>query len=272
MANYFAHLVFGRQVLQALPAPTRRLILQERDAFVLGLYGPDPLFFYHPITNKGGVRSLGHRVHAAPLRPMARRLRQCVEAGLPMSRGYSAGLLCHFALDCTCHRYIHAHTGPLTHAGMESELDRSLLLRHGHDPLRDTPFLTPPLSMAQYGDLVEAAYPTLGPRQYRDSLSAYLRASLFQTLVAGTPWRHIVNAASRLPPLEFFRSSVLRPRPDPLYKKAVEDLLTAMEGQVAPAAAAIVNFFRPAFPALADPWYDRDFSGVSHALPRPASA
>ena len=45
MPNYYAHLEFGRHVLESLPLPLRRSIEREKTAFLLGLLGPDPLFF-----------------------------------------------------------------------------------------------------------------------------------------------------------------------------------------------------------------------------------
>lgn len=105
MPDYYAHLQFGAQVLAALPEGLRICLEKERDAYTLGQYGPDPLYFY--LFARGGtVRAVGRSVHRQPVRPAMERLRLAMEEGKAFSAGYAAGFLCHFALDSRCHARI----------------------------------------------------------------------------------------------------------------------------------------------------------------------
>ena len=114
MPNYYAHLKFGDRVLADLPEDLAKEIRRERAAFQLGCLGPDPLFFYQPIR-PNAVRREAVWMHRGSALPAAQRLRQAVEEDLPMAVGYSAGFLCHLALDSACHGYVdeRAAEGPI---------------------------------------------------------------------------------------------------------------------------------------------------------------
>ena len=45
LANHNAHTYFGQQVLDQLPTDLQKLCTDDKQAFQLGLYGPDPLIF-----------------------------------------------------------------------------------------------------------------------------------------------------------------------------------------------------------------------------------
>ena len=107
MPNYFTHLQFGERVLAALPEPLRARIQPQRADFDVGCYGPDPLFFYH-LLHDNPVRRVGLRMHKVSALPVFRRLARIISEDRPGAAGYSAGFLCHFALDSGCHGYIEA--------------------------------------------------------------------------------------------------------------------------------------------------------------------
>ena len=135
MPNYYAHLKFGGKVLEALPQGLADAIAAEREAFDLGCLGPDPLFFYQPLR-PNAVRREGVQMHRRSALPAAERLRQAVEEGQPQAVGYTAGFLCHLALDSACHGYVdeRAAEGPISHMAMEGEYDRMLMEDDGLDP------------------------------------------------------------------------------------------------------------------------------------------
>ncbi len=69
MPATYAHYVFGKKVLKKLPESIRQEVRQGEDAFLLGLHGPDLLFYYYPVSknriNQQGVAM--HRELAAEL-------------------------------------------------------------------------------------------------------------------------------------------------------------------------------------------------------------
>ena len=264
MPNYYAHLEFGRHVLEALPLPLRRSIAREKDAFLLGLFGPDPLFFC-PVP-PGRPRRLGMEMHRQALRPVAERLRQAIQENQPQARGYAAGFLCHFVLDSACHGAVDAWSaqGPHTHAAIEAEMDRALMLQMGLDPMRDTP-IPPQLPVEVLHKIIPAVYPKVALWQYRWGYGCFCRVSRLLTLANGTRWRRIVDWAARtFPGCAPIRGMVLTRVPDAESVERSRILLEALFAAVPAATVALERFFSA---AQLDSWYDQDFHGqpcVSH--------
>ena len=65
MPDFYAHEVFGAKVFAALPKPVQDRLEPEKDAWQCGLYGPDPLFFYHPLWPNRPCHE-GHILHRQP--------------------------------------------------------------------------------------------------------------------------------------------------------------------------------------------------------------
>ena len=49
MPAAYAHYVFGKKVFQELSGTEKEIIRNGEDAFLLGLHGPDLLFYYFPL-------------------------------------------------------------------------------------------------------------------------------------------------------------------------------------------------------------------------------
>lgn len=254
MPNYYAHLVFGREVFSRLSGSFRRRIGRELAAFQAGLLGPDPLFFYHPL-GRSQPWAAGVGIHREPVRPAADRLMALVREGRPWAEGYAAGFLCHFALDSCCHSYVErreAEGGP-THRRMEAELDRALMLRDGVDPFHRTPFPRLRLS-APFYETAAAVYPGVTARQYAAALRQFRRVCRVQTLLSGTVGRGLTEGV----PLT--RGTVLSTWPDPDCRVASAVLVRILEQEVLPAAGEIQRFFRVAREGgELGKWYDRSF-------------
>ena len=48
MPATYAHYKFGKKVYRALPSELRKIIKENGAAYMLGLHGPDLLFYYRP--------------------------------------------------------------------------------------------------------------------------------------------------------------------------------------------------------------------------------
>lgn len=271
MPNYYAHYHFGQEVLAALPALLRELLRREESAFEAGLYGPDPLFFSRP-SPSANPRRIAMDMHAHSALEPSRRLLEAVRADAPFARGYAAGFLCHLALDSRCHTYIAARQDRpgLSHAGMEAELDRALMLREGIDPLRQTPLGRPALP----GGLLKTAAGLydITPGQFAAGFRMFYRLCRMQTRLGGTRVSRTADwVGRRWPRLSVVQGAVLSPAPDPLYDRTTRDLLALLDGEVRPTAQAVSRFFAAAVQGgELDAWFDRPFSG--EVLPRPQAA
>jgi hypothetical protein len=261
MPNYYAHLQFGDQVLDALPEDLRTRLEVERDAYTLGQYGPDPLFFsFFP----GGRRArvMGHGSHRKPVSAALERLRCAVQTGVPFSTGYAAGYLCHFALDGSCHQTIHQWFGTVqpAHTRAESELDRLLMLRSGLDPNRDMPMLTPEMP-EEFDRMLEGyAFPGIKGKRYREGMRIFRQVASLQTKLTGS------SLLGRGMDTAIWASGKKTPRlleeehthPDAACQACSRELLQVLESQVPEAARQLTIFLRN---EPLGPWFHRDFYG-----------
>lgn len=265
MPNYFAHLTFGGQVLESLSPDLQALLRPERAAFDLGCLGPDLLFFYHPAT-RNAARLEGSGLHKRSALPAVRRLRAGVERGVPMSRGYAAGFLCHLALDSACHPYINARSarGDITHLAIEAEFDRLLMERAGR-PVRGHTHMPPPA-----GETVcraaALAYEQAGPAEVRKGLLAMRRDTKLLACLYGTSVGRLAERlCRRLPVLAGGRGVVLDRAPAPASAESSQVLLSLLAQTVPTAAEQIERFCSAAGTgAPLDPWLDRNFNGSVH--------
>ena len=141
MPAAFAHDLYGRKVYMEADPVIKRIIKKERYCFLLGVHGPDILFFYKAL-GKNKVNQKGVRMHGEPAAKLMERGRMLVrEAETKDERdemiAYLMGVACHFCLDNRVHAYVNAEekrTG-ITHAEIETELERRLLEREHMRPL-----------------------------------------------------------------------------------------------------------------------------------------
>lgn len=131
MPAFYAHQRFGNDVFRQLPEAYQTLINKEKDLFNIGLQGPDPFFYFRPLT-KNPVTRLGSKLHHLSGRQFFGKLIPYNEP----EKVYLTGVLCHFMLDSTCHGYVWAKTkeGPASHEEIESDFERFLLERDGKEP------------------------------------------------------------------------------------------------------------------------------------------
>lgn len=142
MPAVFAHDLYGRNIFMELDREIRDAIRKEKDCFYLGVQGPDVLFYYRP-WGTNPINEKGHRYHARPaMEIFAHGVEVMRNTEDPKKKGaiqaYLLGVACHFALDHSLHGEIgrlERETG-FTHAEIETELDRRLLIGAEMEPVR----------------------------------------------------------------------------------------------------------------------------------------
>ena len=262
MPNYYAHLKFGDKVLEELPRELAGRIGREEAAFHLGCLGPDPLFFYHPIR-PNGVRREGVRMHRASALPAAERLRQAIEAGVPMAAGYGAGFLCHLALDSACHGYVdsRAADGPISHMAIEGEYDRMLMERDGLDASEKAHLPASPADRAVW-EAASMAFVHASPEQMR---RAYRSMNFYSSFLARSNGRvrgKVIGAVSHMLPIPSAKGIALKEEPHPSAAESNADLDQLLEAAVPETAEQLTAFFRAIEEETPVPhWFDRDFKG-----------
>ena len=128
MPAILTHDLFGRGVLEDASDLLGFSTAAERDAFLLGNQGPDPLFYLviDPLMHKW--RPLGNALHDTAPAPLLLAMREAAERleghERQAARAYVAGFACHWLLDSTMHPFVYFWQNGLTSAGVPG-LDES---------------------------------------------------------------------------------------------------------------------------------------------------
>ena len=138
MPALYAHKIFGAKVYKELPDNIREIISEFKEEFLIGLHGPDVLFFHMPWKD-GRVSKIGNRLHKRPFALLERRAFKVLKYEKDdAALAYFIGNICHFVLDMSCHPLVDSavsKTG-MNHGKIEMELDRELMSADGHEPLK----------------------------------------------------------------------------------------------------------------------------------------
>ena len=160
MPGIATHYIFGLEVYRELSHEIGASV-RQRDAFLLGNQGPDPLFYLMVSPLAKNLRGLGSTMHSQKTpellhvlheRFVARKVTSPVGAlsgpkGVAGAvRAYAFGFLCHYLLDSTVHPLVYAQQyalcaagldgvkaqrlGRAVHATIETELDEYVMTTH----------------------------------------------------------------------------------------------------------------------------------------------
>ena len=98
--------------------------IDERDAFLLGNQGPDPLFFLLINPKMSSWRTLGSRMHKERTTDLIAALHRFVamldEYEQPIGNAYAQGFLCHYMLDSMMHPLVYSRVYALCDAGVDN--------------------------------------------------------------------------------------------------------------------------------------------------------
>lgn len=136
MPTTYAHDAFGRETYQKLPEEIRNIVRENKKLYLIGLHGPDLLFYYKPYK-KNEVSSFGYHMHEEKARTFFEEvIKTCRETGSEPLRAYLIGFCCHYILDSCCHPFVYRYQeeSGLSHAEIETELDRYFMERDGKNP------------------------------------------------------------------------------------------------------------------------------------------
>lgn len=155
MPALMTHDFFGKELLDAHPHIIGDTD-DERDAFLLGCQGPDPLFYLATTPHLARLWHIGSLMHKDFTTELMYGLSQSRVAidteDIGIAHAYAFGFLCHYALDSTAHPYIYALQDEICHAGVqglsitnhnevhayiEREIDETMLWRCRHETVAD---------------------------------------------------------------------------------------------------------------------------------------
>lgn len=136
MPSCYAHYRFGQLVLPRISGEAGKAIRHFPQLFNVGLHGSDIFLYYNPVfhTKAGALASHFHQQSGQEFFDNAVKLlrKDSSEGGT----AYLYGVLCHYALDSSCHPIVNnaVAEGKCGHIELETEFDRFLLANDGKLP------------------------------------------------------------------------------------------------------------------------------------------
>ncbi|MCH4084012.1 MAG: hypothetical protein DUD33_00605 [Coriobacteriaceae bacterium] len=146
MPAIMTHDFFGKDAYAGVAESRGFVTIQERQAFLLGNQGPDPLFYLVADPFVGASNRVGGLMHHARTARLVVSLRDALtmlnRAERPVGNAYAAGFVCHYLLDRAVHPLVYHYQygicdagvpglsradGDEVHAEIERDLDEMVL-------------------------------------------------------------------------------------------------------------------------------------------------
>lgn len=139
MPAVYAHALFGSKVYKCLAGACRETVEKYKEYFVIGLQGPDLLFFspFCAVRGARGAASVIHNNHASDFLKYAGNVIEELGTDTPEC-AYVLGFICHYMLDSACHPFVLQEierTG-IDHISLETEFEIELMTENGRNPYR----------------------------------------------------------------------------------------------------------------------------------------
>lgn len=151
MPTTYTHDLFGKRMYKKVSADMQKVIRNNGDLYRIGLHGPDILFYFLMDMR---VPKVGVRMHKEKARAFFEKgMKKVRAAGDEALLAYLLGFGCHYLLDSTCHPEVNRMDSEriISHTLSEKELDRSLMIETGKNPLKFYPSdcIVPKMSYAK---------------------------------------------------------------------------------------------------------------------------
>ncbi len=155
MPAIMTHDFFGRDAYSGVSAQLLLSTPEERDAFLLGNQGPDPLFYLVADPRVGEQNRIGNVMHHVRPARLICALRDALSmlgsSERKVGEAYAAGFLCHYLLDRSVHPLVFSseygicdagvdgldrRDGSEVHAEIERDIDEMVLYMKCHQTVR----------------------------------------------------------------------------------------------------------------------------------------
>ena len=242
MPTTYAHDRFGREVWKKLPKDLRETVKKYKKLYLIGLHGPDIFFYYHPLM-QNPISECGSRLHRQTAAEFFReRISVYQENPDDALRVYLLGYACHFLLDSTCHPYINAvveQTG-ISHAEIETHLDRELMEMDRKDPFRYEP-AAPICPYTKGNRVIQRCFPRLSQAEIAECLKGMKFYTHLPICRNGIKRAALLGALKLCGQYESMEGQIMRKHPNPkcaaatknllvLYRKALDEAPGELEG------------------------------------------
>jgi hypothetical protein len=265
MPSTYAHCRLGKEIISRLNPHEREIIKENLHLYQAGLHGPDILFYYDAL-HPNGVNKIGNLLHQESGRKFFSRCAKTMDKNShkDASLAYIYGLLAHFALDVSCHGYVHELTAAtdLQHTEIEGEFDRYLMLKDGLNPV--THSLTRHIHPSTFNARVIAPfYPGVSEEEILRSLIDMVKEN--RILLCKNPAKRkflylLMHIGGVYPQLH---GMIINPDGNPACEKSNETLMELYQTGCSRAVSFISQFLSwKEGESEADPIFDYNFDGA----------
>ncbi len=243
MPSCYAHRRFGIDVFKKLSPDTRRLIRDHLPYYLIGLHGPD-LLFYHHFGVESSVSKFGHKLHHTQFAEFYANASMVIRNSEDdRALVYYYGVLCHLFLDAYCHPIVNGRKGDIgvTHGKLEMEYERYLMKRDGKNPMT----FKAAGHIAVYRECAEVIAPFYLGVSADEIMSCLIgmKASLHLTRTANPVLRRVVCKVCDVANKDDMVASLLLSyTPSESAEPVIRELQAAFDEAVPAAAAAIEEY------------------------------
>ncbi len=135
MPASYTHIYFGQKVYEKLDKNIKELIHPYKKYYMMGLFGPDPLFFYKAYK-RNKINDYGDLLHSQDAYLFFEKARTIIAQQTHKEPyiAYICGFMNHFILDSEVHKYVSQYEDiyHVSHGKIEADLDRYLLVKEGY--------------------------------------------------------------------------------------------------------------------------------------------
>lgn len=238
MPSSYAHYRLGQWVREHLTGEEREAVEAFPQMFLIGLHGPDILFYYKPLSSHP-VNRVGYGMHDKAGRVFFEKAAEVIKAN-GKNRAYLSyvyGFICHFALDVSCHGYVNERMreSGISHTELEVEFDRMLMIKDGLDPIRHrlTEHIVP---SEENAEVIQSFYEGVDALQVRKALEGmiwYDKVLIAPSLVKRIPLSVILKVVG-------MSGHMVNYRENPLCRESSQRLL-ALYGKAEKLAPALIE-------------------------------
>lgn len=177
MPSTYAHYLFGNEVYKNLDDEIKNIIKQYKELYLIGLHGPDILFYYKPLQSNF-INRIGFEMHEKIASEFFEKANNILvdTDNSDAKKAYILGFICHYILDSECHKYIgeKIRSSGVSHAEIEVEFDRYLLVREDKNPVK-TKLTNHIVVNSQISECISCFYDEVSPKDVLRALKSMKR-------------------------------------------------------------------------------------------------
>lgn len=244
MPASYTHYSFGEEVYKRLSGDLKEVINKCKDAYYIGLNGPDILFYYKPLT-KNAVKEYGHQLHKEIAAKFFERAKTYIAKNQDeVCLSYILGFLCHFTLDSICHSYIGQaqKASGLSHGFIEAELERAMMERNKVNPQRQNAgeHIKPNKEVAKH---ICNLYEGIDEGHIYKSLKAVRFYNSILTCENEVKRKFIKGVLKKIKGGDSFSDMIINLHPDPKAKDIINNLVNLYENALEEAIQLMSSYY-----------------------------